>query len=163
MDIIKTEPSQYQEVADLAYKIWREHYTPIIGPEQVEYMLEKYQSVDAINQQIADGYEYYNFVYEGQLVGYLCIKEETDLVFISKIYVDSSMRGKGFGRKGLEFVDQIAKNRNLSKIRLTVNKYNTGSIAAYEKIGFVKNQAIVMDIGSGYVMDDYEMIKSLNE
>ena len=46
-------------------------------------------------------------------------------------------------------------------IELTVNKYNSGTIAAYEKMGFEKVRPAVFDIGGGYIMDDYIMKKSL--
>ena len=34
-------PEQIAAVAELAEEIWTQHYTPIIGPAQVLYMLEK--------------------------------------------------------------------------------------------------------------------------
>ncbi|NCA83730.1 MAG: GNAT family N-acetyltransferase, partial [Opitutae bacterium] len=46
-------------VAALAREIWTQHYVPIIGAAQVEYMLEKFQSAEAIARQLAgEGYEY---------------------------------------------------------------------------------------------------------
>ncbi|MCL2082368.1 MAG: hypothetical protein FWH04_03910 [Oscillospiraceae bacterium] len=36
------------EISVLAGEVWREHYTPIIGSEQVEYMLAKLQSAKQI-------------------------------------------------------------------------------------------------------------------
>lgn len=36
--------NQIHEIADLAAVIWEEHFTPIIGEEQVAYMVEKFQS-----------------------------------------------------------------------------------------------------------------------
>ena len=47
------------QVSKLAKNIWNEHYLPIIGNEQVLYMLEKFQSQDAIKQQIDRGSKYY--------------------------------------------------------------------------------------------------------
>jgi RimJ/RimL family protein N-acetyltransferase len=49
----------------------------------------------------------------------------------------------------------------LNKIALTVNKNNVNSIKAYEKMGFKNVGSVVQDIGSGYVMDDYKMEKTL--
>ena len=45
-------------VATLAQEIWTQHFTPIIGASQVDYMLNKFQSTEAITAQIADGWEY---------------------------------------------------------------------------------------------------------
>ncbi|WP_256989666.1 hypothetical protein [Paenibacillus sp. VTT E-133280] len=48
------------EVARLAAEIWREYYVSIITIEQIDYMIDKYQSVPAITDQIQhQGYEYY--------------------------------------------------------------------------------------------------------
>ncbi|WP_417600588.1 GNAT family N-acetyltransferase [Owenweeksia hongkongensis] len=147
-----------QQIETLAREIWEEHYTPIIGEAQVAYMLDKFQSVEAMQKQVKEGYEYF-MLHEGEeLVGYLSFKEEQDELFLSKVYVHSKVRGKGLGKTAIEFVKTEVQKRGLSQIRLTVNKYNHNSIAAYIKMGFAKTREIVMDIGEGYVMDDYEMV-----
>lgn len=155
--MIQANEEDFLQVETLAREIWEEHYTTIIGAEQVAYMLEKFQSVKAMQKQVAEGYEYFRIQEANRLVGYLAFKEEADGLFLSKVYVHSSARGKGLGKAAIEFVKAEAQNRGLSKIRLTVNKYNHNSIAAYLKMGFTKTRELVMDIGEGYVMDDYEM------
>ena len=147
----------FLQIETLAREIWEEHYTPIIGGEQVAYMLEKFQSVEAMQKQVAEGYEYFRIQEADRLVGYLAFKEEAEGLFLSKVYVHASARGRGLGKTAIEFVKTEAQNRGLSQIRLTVNKYNHNSIAAYLKMGFTKTRELVMDIGEGYVMDDYEM------
>ena len=49
---------QVEQLATLASSIWKEHYTPIIGEDQVKYMLEKFQSSTAISRQINDKHHY---------------------------------------------------------------------------------------------------------
>ena len=146
------------QIETLAREIWKEHYTPIIGEAQVAYMLEKFQSVVAMQKQVEEGYEYFTIKEGEELVGYLAFKEEQDGLFLSKVYVHSKMRGKGLGKAAIEFVKEQVTQRGLSQIRLTVNKYNHNSIAAYLKMGFIKTRELVMDIGEGYVMDDFEMV-----
>ena len=51
-----------QEIAALADVIWHEHFTPIIGKEQVEYMLSRFQSYPALQDQVLTGYEYYRLL-----------------------------------------------------------------------------------------------------
>lgn len=155
--IRKVAPSDLPEVAELAAIIWREHYTPIIGSEQVEYMLEKFQSVPAMAKQISEGVSYYCIVLDGDCVGYLSFYLKEDALFLSKIYVSSQLRGQGIGRQAMQFVMEQAQLQGLAKVQLTVNKYNSGSIAAYHRMGFVTVEELVMDIGSGFVMDDYLM------
>lgn len=148
----------FSKIETLAREIWEEHYTPIIGEKQVAYMLDKFQSAKAMQEQLEEGYEYF-MIRDGETrVGYLAFKEESAGLFLSKVYVHSSGRGKGFGKAAIEFVKSEVKKRGLKQIRLTVNKYNHNSIAAYLKMGFEKTQELVMDIGEGYVMDDYEMV-----
>ncbi len=147
-------------VASLAREIWTQHYTPIIGSEQVDYMLDKFQSPSAITKQIADGY-YYFIIAHDVPIGYLSLKEEGNSLFISKIYVSAASRGKGYGHRLMRYAINIANEFGLKKLRLTVNKHNTKSIAAYEKMGFSNTREGVFDIGNGYIMDDYEMMKTI--
>jgi RimJ/RimL family protein N-acetyltransferase len=152
----------YKVIADLAKEIWTEHYTPIIGSEQVEYMLDKFQSKEAIENQIVHSdYNYYIIYDTNALVGYLSIKKEAHALFLSKIYISKSYRGQGFGKIAMNFIELQAKELNCDSIYLTVNKFNTNSIKAYEKIGYKKIEELVIDIGNGYVMDDFKMEKTL--
>ena len=146
-----------EAVEALAKEIWTEHYTPIIGREQVEYMLARFQSELAISEQIADGYLYFLIEDMGQFIGYISVQPKDGELFLSKIYVRSSSRGMGHGRKAIDFAEELAREQGAGKIVLTVNKKNTLALKAYEAIGFRKIEAIVQDIGGGFVMDDYRM------
>lgn len=153
---------QISTLEKLAHEIWTEHYTPIIGREQVEYMLNKYQSRDAIFSQIKDeGYKYFLIESERKAIGYIAVLEKEESLFLSKYYVHISHRKKGIGKKALDFIEQLARNMNLKKIYLTVNKNNKIAITVYEKMGFRNTGPIVTDIGNGFVMDDYKMEKNI--
>ena len=151
-----------QQVEALASKIWHEHYTPIIGKHQVDYMLDKYQTVKAMEQQIKEGSEYFLILNDSLVSGYIGIRQEADHIFLSKVYVEKEQRGRKLGKAAIEFMQSLAIKRNTPRIILTVNKNNTDSIAVYEKMGFEKAEAIVMDIGGGFVMDDFRMILNLS-
>lgn len=157
ISITKAKEEDLTAIANLADIIWREHYTPIIGPEQVEYMLDKFQSASAMSQQISEGVSYYTLWLDDLLVGYLSFYTKGEVLFLSKIYVLSQLRGQGIGQQAVEFIKGQAKVLGLERIQLTVNKNNTGSITAYERMGFKKTEEVVMDIGGGFVMDDYVM------
>ncbi len=146
------------QVSRLARDIWHEHYLPMIGSNQVLYMLEKFQSEDAIQQQINEGYRYY-LIIDRQIdkqveAGYFSVKDKGEKLFLSKLYVLKSWRGKGIGKQGIEFIKSTFSN---SVIQLTVNKNNSNSIAFYKNVGFKIVDDVVTDIGSGFVMDDYVM------
>jgi len=156
---------QISDVVNLAREIWTEHYVPIIGQEQVDYMLGKFQSDSAIAAQLADGYEYYTVSREGTLMGYMAIvaDEGTGSAMISKIYVRESARGHGFGRAMLEFAEDLCRERRIGALWLTVNKNNSRSLAWYMQAGFENVGSTVQDIGGGFVMDDYRMEKTVDQ
>lgn len=157
--IANTEPD-YILIEELADVIWRKHYIPITGIGQVEHMLKKYQSARAIAKQVVEeGFEYFILTFNKEPVGYISIKNEGEVLFLSKIYVLIEFRGKKIGKTAMQFIEDKAKNYQLNTIMLTVNKNNTNAIKAYEKLGFVNVRALVKDIGNGYVMDDYQMEK----
>lgn len=145
-------------VADLAKNIWNEHYVPIIGQAQVNYMLEKFHTPKAIRSQISsEGYEYFLIVFAEIPVGYVAYIEKNDELFLSKLYILRSERGKGFSRIAIDFLSTKCMADGFNFITLTVNKHNLNTILAYEKMGFEIYGEVVNDIGSGYVMDDYLM------
>jgi ribosomal protein S18 acetylase RimI-like enzyme len=141
----------------VADDIWRQHYTPIIGEAQVDYMLEKFLSPEALVEQINAGYEYFLFSYDYTFAGFAGIHEEDNKLFLSKLYVHEDFRGKGIGSYMFQKFIEICKLRNLKTIWLTCNRNNTGSLAVYEHLGFKKVREEVADIGNGFVMDDYIM------
>ena len=157
--------TQIADVARLAREIWCEHYVPLIGQEQVDYMLGKFQSERAITDQIADAHEYYIAVQDDKSAGYMAVvpKISEASLMLSKIYVKKSARGRGLGWKMLEFMETLCRHRHIKKIWLTVNKNNSPSIAWYSRMGFVNTGSLIQDIGEGYVMDDYRMEKSIGQ
>ena len=50
----------------------------------------------------------------------------------------------------------ICVKAGVEQIELNVNKYNS-AVQFYEKLGFFRAKEMVLDIGNGYVMDDYVM------
>lgn len=144
-----------KELASLASSIWHEYWTCILSPEQIDYMVENFQSEHAIKNQIEnENYTYYFIVSDGEKAGYFGISDKKEYLFLSKLYIKKEYRNKGLGTKAFKKIKQLANN---TPIRLTVNKYNTNTIKAYEKWGFKTVDSVVTDIGSGFVMDDFIM------
>lgn len=159
---LATLQRDFEQIEKLGKIIWEEHYTPIIGVGQVEYMLNKFQSVAAIQAQVDEGYEYYSIIHDGFAIGYLSFLKKEDSLFLSKFYISKSKRGKGIGKSALEFVLNKAREQFFTKINLTVNKYNSNAIKAYKKMGFKTIDSIIVDIGNGFIMDDFVMTKTIN-
>lgn len=163
MELLKVEnKEQIVLVEKLAREVWEQHYTPIIGAAQVAYMLKNFQSANTISSQLKEGYNYFIIKSKMDSIGYLSILPKKDELFLSKIYVLQRFQGKGYGKFAMNFVIDTTKSLNKQKISLTVNKDNSNAIKAYEKMGFKNIDAVVTDIGNGYVMDDYIMEKKLS-
>jgi GNAT superfamily N-acetyltransferase len=154
---------EIQAVAALAAEIWNQHYLPIIGRAQVDYMLAKFQSPEAIAGQIAEGYSYFLLREGGSIAGYMAVvpRGEGPGMMLSKLYVLAEMRGRGLGRAMVDFAEELCRRDGAKRLWLTVNKNNADSIAAYGRMGFVNAGPVVTDIGGGFVMDDYVLEKSL--
>ena len=160
IEIVRTD-EDIQSVAALAAVIWHEHFITILSPEQIDYMVEKFQSYAAIKAAIEnDGYRYYMAFDGDELCGYLGIHDEYGgTIFISKVYVRADKRRRGIATELLERLS--ADYPDAKRWYLTVNRHNSGSIAVYEKRGFRRTRTQVADIGNGFVMDDYIMEKEL--
>ena len=144
-------------VDSLAEEIWHEHFTPIIGRDQVLYMLDKFQSFTAMKRQReSEGYIYYLFKWDGEYVGYSGIAVHGDRLFLSKLYVKKEARGRGISRKAVDKYKGICKEKGLRSIYLTVNKYNFAK-DVYTALGFKTIDSVKTDIGGGFYMDDYIM------
>lgn len=166
---VKTVADQ-EMLADLAGRIWREYWPDLIGEGQTEYMIEHFQSLEAVQRDMAENdYEYWFLVatesdedgVEKTVVGYTGghNEPETQRFFISKIYLLDEARGHGYARKVVEFYEDLCFVRGFEAMYLTVNKGNTLGVRAYEGTGFETIDKVVTDIGEGYVMDDFIMEK----
>ena len=154
----KVDPKEIKELANLASKIWHEYWTVILTPEQIDYMVENFQSEHAIqNQYENENYTYYFIQDNDKNTGYFGISDKENYLFLSKLYISKDYRHKGIGAKAFEKIKQIAREKSYKSIQLTVNKYNKNTISAYNKWGFETIDSVVTDIGEGFVMDDYTM------
>lgn len=164
---------ELDDVAALAEEVWTEHYTPLIGAAQTEYMIRVFQSPERIKSDTREKNYSYFAVYSGgsgEQTAYLALQPDEKGVFISKIYVKKEYRRLGIAKMLIDFSLNFAKEEskspnsvyNASKnnrpcLWLTVNKGNSGSIEFYKKEGFVIEKEAVTDIGHDFYMNDYIM------
>lgn len=155
LEVKKNDAAAIKELSDLASKIVKEHYDPILGATQNDYMIKKFQSASSITEQLNQGYKYY-FICDmaGNKLGFLAFYPRKNDIYLSKFYLQKNQRGKGISKDMLQFVIKKTKQAGFSSIVLNVNKENS-AIKAYEKLGFIKIGEEKNDIGNGYFMDDY--------
>lgn len=161
--MVETE-EQINKVAALATEIWHQHFITILTPEQIDYMVDKFQSAPAMTDQIKNqGYDYFMLMEKDSLIGYCAVIEEAQdkNLFLSKLYIHKNFRGKGYASMAFEYLEELCKKKGYQKIWLTVNRFNEHTIMVYEKKGFKKVRTQIKDIGNGFVMDDYIMEKEI--
>ena len=146
-----------RRLAKVARIVWREANVSFCTPEQVEYMIERYQSFEAISGQLMHGYRYF-LIEEGDVImGYFGVQPQGERLFLSKFYILKEHRGRGIFSMGLEFMAELCREQQLDTIYLTVNRNNTHACEVYLHKGFKIAEEAVADIGCGFVMDDYIM------
>lgn len=157
-----TTPRQIEQLAQIATSIWHEYFPCILSDEQIDYMVEQFQSQSAITAQMEkEGYEYF-FIKQGdEVLGYAGVCPKDGKLLLSKFYLKKEHRGHGYARQAMDFLVALCKNRGLCCIWLTVNRMNAHSIQVYQAMGFTIAKSQVADIGNGFVMDDYIMEKSI--
>jgi diamine N-acetyltransferase len=157
--------ADFLTVSQLAGMIWRSHYTPIIGPAQVDYMLVGRYTPERLRLYLGANDRWMELLKLGEeAVGYLSYAHAAarDEMKLDQLYLLQQHRGKGLGALMMRRVESQARAQGRSVLILQVNKRNTEAIELYRKSGFVVREAAVFDIGGGYVMDDYVMAKSLS-
>lgn len=153
-------PALLLELSALAHVIWHQHYTPIIGRAQVEYMLDGGYSESALNEQLAAGTRFTLARRGPRFLAFAAVSPDADdrtTAWLDKLYVHIEARNLGVGRRLLERACEQAREFGANTLRLRVNRHNAESITAYQRIGFEIEQEDVKDIGHGFVMDDYIM------
>ncbi len=161
-EFIKVETiTHIDTVSILAKQIWNAHYLSIIGQEQIDYMLSTFQSKEAITEQLAGDFIYFIIKKHHQPVGYFSIElnNKANSLKISKLYINPKNQRQGIGSEVIAFIEASYLETQCHELWLTVNRQNTHAINFYQKLGFKKTIGIVQDIGNGFVMDDYKMVK----
>ena len=146
-----------RRLAKVARIVWREANVSFCTPEQVEYMIERYQSFEAISGQLMHGYRYF-LIEEGDVImGYFGVQPQGERLFLSKFYILKEYRGRKLFSLGLQYMIELCKESGLESIYLTVNRNNTHAYEVY----LAKNFKVIAEednpIGEGFEMNDYIM------
>lgn len=154
--------SLIQEVAEITWPI---SYREIISPEQIRYMLDLMYSKTKLESAINDPNQAFWLAEEnGKILGFCGIEhgyQEEGITRIHKLYILPDTQGSGLGKIFINQVEDQAKKHGDNTLHLNVNKENK-AIGFYQKQGFSVDHEEVLDIGNGYVMDDFIMTKHIS-
>jgi len=159
---IKTE-QEIDRLAILIQEIWPEVFIPIIGKEQVDYMLVHYQGKDVITSEIEHGVSYFFIEENDQPIGYLAYSPEEDHLLISKVYLKKEFRGLGLSSALFSFFEEAARNNNKEKLQLHVNRNNKLAVEVYLHKGFEIVKTVDQPLGDRFFLNDYWMEKRVGK
>jgi diamine N-acetyltransferase len=147
-------------IAQLADVIWRKHYTSIITLGQIDYMLNKMYSPVELLKQMKEGHQFTLAYVNETPVGYISLStKDNKNYFLNKFYVLVDEHRKGIGSQLFNYV--LKQMPDAEAIELAVNRENYKAINFYFKLGFTIKHTFDLDIGGGYFMNDFLMIKKL--
>lgn len=164
--MIEIEKCSFENLAvvkKIAYLTWPTCYKNIISKEQIEYMLDMIYSMNALEKQVTEKNHHFILAKEKEnYIGFASfeLNAEPEKTKLHKLYVLPDIQGKNVGSSLLYFIEKQATKELQQAIFLNVNKMNT-AIAFYKRHGFSITKEVVIDIGNGFVMDDFIMQKEL--
>lgn len=150
-------------VNEMAAKIWPDAYREINSPEQTSHMLELMYSPQAMEQDLADGVIYQWILCQDEPVGFIAAGPiiSGEPCVLHKCYVLNEAQGSGYGKAALRLLFKRLCKKGTTLVRLRVNRKNSRAIRFYQSLGFSVESEDILDIGGGFVMDDYIMIRYL--
>ena len=80
------------------------------------------------------------------IIGYIDFKFRTKVtkhIFINQIMIDDKYRGKGYGKKLIMELVQLAKKNNFERVELNCWSFNENALKFYEKMGFISQRVIL--------------------
>lgn len=165
------EPKDVRALGMLAGRVWNAHYRSIIAQAQIDFMLPRSYSAEALAAQMQNGQRFLLAEIGDEMIGFLSVSElrsisneilrgkaeVKDGFFMHKFYIAPECQGKGLGKQ--MFAELLRRMPEIKRIRLQVHRRNVNSWNFYLKQGFVIEQEADFDIGEGFQMNDYVMEK----
>ena len=145
-------------VREIVYRTWPDTYGAILSAEQMEYMLETFHNLQYLEKSMENGHSFYILQENDVPLGFLAIQPNAELeaLKIHKIYVLPESQGKRAGAKLIQKAREEAQKLGLKRLFLNVNRFNK-AVSFYEAMGMTILKEEDVDIGNGYLMEDFVM------
>jgi len=144
-------------IREIATITWPVAYGSYISKAQLDYMLDMMYSDNSLLDQMNKGHQFYIAEHDGEAIGFASVsKEANNTCKLNKLYVLPTAQKTGAGKSLLFKTIDYATSHSTNCLYLQVNKQNNAQ-HFYSKHGFRVREAAVLDIGGGFVMDDYIM------
>lgn len=154
----------YRTIQEIAYQTWPDTYGAILSKEQLDFMLAAFYSEAALIADVVSKGHCFLLAKEDDVVlGFACYEhnyQQNNRTRIHKIYVLPQTQGKGIGNTLIGHIEELAIENHSTALSLNVNRFNK-AYTFYQKKGFKVIQEVDIEIGHGYLMEDYVMEKQL--
>ncbi|NLZ96155.1 MAG: GNAT family N-acetyltransferase [Bacteroidales bacterium] len=166
VNIRTVNKEQIATIRELAQEFWPVAFDAILSAEQIEYMMEMMYNPASLEKQMNKGHQFAIASRKDKQVGYLSYETNCDnsnKTKIHKLYISPNHQRLGVGEAMVNFVALQALKANNSTLFLNVNKHNKKAISFYNKLHFQLVKEEKIDIGDGFIMDDYVFELTLNQ
>lgn len=161
--------ADFTPVLTLAHRVWRATYAGFIPQAQIDHMLAVRYSPDGLGTYLSHTGQPLERWFDlacldskqGEIAGFCACEIYQGEYKLDKLYVASEHQRHGIGARLIAAAGERGRALGHEHMILAVNKKNAQAIAAYTKHGFSIREAVCVDIGQGFVMDDYIMQKPL--
>lgn len=164
MAIVQIGADKIHEVCSIAQITWPVAFGDILSEAQLAYMMDMMYRPDVLLRQMDEGHEFYVSYEDDQAIGFMGIEPNylrERKVKIHKLYILPNQQGKGIGEKFVLLAEARCRALNCSVLTLNVNRYNK-ALKFYEKLNFSNIKTVDIEIGQGYLMEDYVLEKAIN-
>ena len=163
LTITAAQAAQIPLVQRLAREIWHHYYPSIIGVAQIDYMLDRGYSHEALLRFVEERDAGLALAYapDDAIAFAAWYRVDATTSKLDKLYVLPKHHRTGIGRALIEHVGAHAKAAGSRSLTLNVNRGNTLAIRAYERCGFTVRARGDFPIGGGFVMEDFIMVREL--
>ena len=153
-------------IRKIADQIWPVTFQAILSPEQIVYMMQMMYAPEEMACELAEGRVFEILHLDGEPAGYVSYgvySGAESAVKLHKLYLLKQFHGQGWGSHLLKHVIGETDKLGSRYLRLNVNKNNHAAIKAYLRNGFVTVESVKIDIGNGFVMDDFVMQREVKQ
>ena len=163
--IRKAGSKDIETIIEIAHQTWPSTYSDILSTDQINFMVDLMYNGKTLLSQMNNEIHFFLIVDDELPFGftsYEIMGKECDKPYakVHKLYVLPSHQGKKGGKLLLDHISKEMVSKNVFSMQLNVNKFNK-SVAFYQHYGFYIAKEMILDIGQGYVMDDFVMEKVL--
>lgn len=157
-------PEEWKIIQSMAHTTWPITYGQLLPAGQLEYMLDLIYREESIKQQMDREHQFIIGYHDGEPLGFASVEKQYKSpanLMIHKLYILPSFQGKGMGKAFLDYLTVLGTQTEHDTLMLKVFVKNQNAIRFYHHLGFQSIGEEVTELGNGYAVLDYIMIKKM--